>query len=75
MVTRSPRAGSTAHSRRPSKDLGTTLGPVVSDIVERSRANAGIDRDTWLDPRAGMLDRSIIGREFPTLTVTVANSM
>ena len=28
----------------------TTLGPVVSDIVARSRKNAGIDRDTWLDP-------------------------
>ncbi len=32
-----------------SKDP-TTLGPVIRDIVERSRKNAGVDRDTWLDP-------------------------
>ena len=32
-----------------SKDPAT-LGPVISDIVKRSRKNAGIDRDTWLDP-------------------------
>jgi len=32
-----------------SKDP-TTLGPVIRDIVARSRKNAGIDRDTWLDP-------------------------
>lgn len=32
-----------------SKDP-TTLGPVIRDIVSRSRKNAGIDHDTWLDP-------------------------
>jgi NAD(P)-dependent dehydrogenase (short-subunit alcohol dehydrogenase family) len=28
----------------------TTLGPAIRDIVTRSRKNAGIDRDTWMDP-------------------------
>jgi NAD(P)-dependent dehydrogenase (short-subunit alcohol dehydrogenase family) len=32
-----------------SKDP-TTLGPSIRDIVARSRKNAGVDRDTWLDP-------------------------
>ena len=32
-----------------SKDP-TTLGPALRDIVTRSRKNAGVDRDTWLDP-------------------------
>jgi NAD(P)-dependent dehydrogenase (short-subunit alcohol dehydrogenase family) len=32
-----------------SKDP-TTLGPAIRDIVARSRKNAGVDRDTWLDP-------------------------
>ena len=32
-----------------SKDP-TTLGPAIRDIVARSRKNAGIDRDTWVDP-------------------------
>ena len=27
-----------------------TLGPAIRDIVTRSRKNAGIDRDTWIDP-------------------------
>jgi NAD(P)-dependent dehydrogenase (short-subunit alcohol dehydrogenase family) len=27
-----------------------TLGPAIRDIVTRSRKNAGIDRDTWMDP-------------------------
>ena len=27
-----------------------TLGPAIRDIVARSRKNAGIDRDTWIDP-------------------------
>jgi NAD(P)-dependent dehydrogenase (short-subunit alcohol dehydrogenase family) len=26
------------------------LGPAIRDIVARSRKNAGVDRDTWLDP-------------------------
>src|SRR5215469_20313 len=26
------------------------LGPAIRDIVTRSRKNAGVDRDTWLDP-------------------------
>jgi NAD(P)-dependent dehydrogenase (short-subunit alcohol dehydrogenase family) len=28
----------------------TSLGPAIRDIVARSRKNAGIDRDTWVDP-------------------------
>ncbi len=28
----------------------STLGPAVLQIVKAARANAGIDRDTWLDP-------------------------
>jgi len=32
-----------------SKDP-TTLGPALRDIVTGSRKNAGVDRDTWLDP-------------------------
>ena len=32
-----------------SKDP-VTLGPAIRDIVARSRKNAGLDRDTWLDP-------------------------
>jgi NAD(P)-dependent dehydrogenase (short-subunit alcohol dehydrogenase family) len=32
-----------------SKDP-TTLGPAILDIVKRSRKNAGIDLETWLDP-------------------------
>ena len=28
----------------------TTLGPTIRDIVSRSRKNAGIDRDTVMDP-------------------------
>ena len=32
-----------------SKDP-TGLGPAIRDIVAASRKNAGIDRDTWLDP-------------------------
>ena len=32
-----------------SKDP-TTLGPAIRDIVVRSRKNAGIDHDTWMDP-------------------------
>jgi len=32
-----------------SKDP-VTLGPAIRDIVTKSRKNAGIDRDTWMDP-------------------------
>jgi hypothetical protein len=32
-----------------SKDP-TTVGPALLDAVKRSRKNAGIDLDTWLDP-------------------------
>jgi NAD(P)-dependent dehydrogenase (short-subunit alcohol dehydrogenase family) len=32
-----------------SKDP-TTLGPAILDIINRSRKNAGIDLETWLDP-------------------------
>jgi len=32
-----------------SKDP-STLGPAIRDIVARSRKNAGIDRESWLDP-------------------------
>jgi NAD(P)-dependent dehydrogenase (short-subunit alcohol dehydrogenase family) len=32
-----------------SKDP-TSLGPAILDIVKRSRKNAGIDLETWLDP-------------------------
>lgn len=32
-----------------SKDP-TTLGPAIHEIVRNARNNAGIDRDTWLDP-------------------------
>jgi NAD(P)-dependent dehydrogenase (short-subunit alcohol dehydrogenase family) len=38
--------GATAEA---SKDP-ITLGPAIRDIVTRSRKNAGIDRDTWMDP-------------------------
>jgi hypothetical protein len=26
------------------------LGPRIAQILKYARANAGIDRDTWLDP-------------------------
>ena len=38
--------GATAEA---SKDP-TSLGPAIRDIVAGSRKNAGIDRDTWMDP-------------------------
>jgi NAD(P)-dependent dehydrogenase (short-subunit alcohol dehydrogenase family) len=38
--------GATAEA---SKDP-MTLGPGIRDIVTRSRKNAGIDRDTWMEP-------------------------
>jgi NAD(P)-dependent dehydrogenase (short-subunit alcohol dehydrogenase family) len=33
----------------PSKDP-TSFGPKIAEIVKFARANAGIERDTWLDP-------------------------
>jgi NAD(P)-dependent dehydrogenase (short-subunit alcohol dehydrogenase family) len=36
-------------STSASKDP-TVLGPAISDIVKRSRKNAGIELDTWFDP-------------------------